>query len=86
MILYGLALALLVEAELGVDPWTVFHQGVARRTGLSVGQVTVVSSLVVLAAWIPLHQRPGLGTIANALVVGPVLDAGVLLFPAPGAG
>jgi len=55
LILYGLALALLVEAELGVDPWTVFHQGVARRTGLSVGQVTVVSSLVVLAAWIPLH-------------------------------
>ena len=78
LVLFGLALALLVNAYLGLDPWTVFGQGVSRRTGLSLGTVTV------LAAWIPLRQRPGVGTIANALVVGPVLDLGLSLIPAPG--
>lgn len=81
--LFGLALALLVQADLGADPWTVFAQGVSQRTGLSLGTVVVLSSVVVLAAWIPLHERPGLGTIANALLVGPVLDVGVAVIPAP---
>ena len=84
LVLYGLALALLVEADLGLDPWTVFSEGVARRTGLTIGQVTVLSSVVVLLAWFPLHQRPGIATVANALVVGPVLDIGVRVIPAPG--
>ena len=83
LVLFGLALALLVQADLGVDPWTVFGQGLSERTGLSLGTVTVLSSVLVLAAWIPLRQRPGLGTVANALVVGPVLDLGVALIPAP---
>lgn len=81
LVLFGLALALLVRADLGLDPWTVFAQGVSRHTGLSLGTVTVLSSLVVLAIWIPLRQRPGVGTIANAVVVGPVLDLGVALIP-----
>jgi uncharacterized membrane protein YczE len=84
LVLFGLALALLVQADLGLDPWTVFGQGVARRTGLSLGTVTVISSVLVLAAWWPLHQRLGLGTVANALVVGPVLDVGVALIVPPG--
>jgi uncharacterized membrane protein YczE len=83
LVLFGLALALLVRADLGLDPWTVFSDGVAHRVGLTLGEVTVLSSLVVLLLWIPLRQRPGLGTVANAFVVGPVLDLGVLLLPAP---
>ena len=82
--LFGLSLALFAQAHLGVDPWTVFSQGISRRTDLSLGTVTVLTSLAVLLAWIPLHQRPGVGTIANALVVGPVLDLGVAVFPEPG--
>ena len=83
LVLFGLALALLVHANLGLDPWTVFSSGVARHIDLSLGEVTVLSSLAILLLWIPLRQRPGLGTVANALVVGPVLDAGVALLPSP---
>jgi uncharacterized membrane protein YczE len=84
-VLFGLALAVLVEADLGLDPWTVFHQGVSERVGLSLGTISVISSLLVLALWIPLGERPGLGTIANALIVGPALDLGVATIPAPHA-
>lgn len=85
LVLFGLGLALLVKADLGLDPWTVLTQGIAGRTGLSLGTVTVALSLVVLLVWIPLRQRPGLGTVANALVVGPVLDLGLAVIPAPDA-
>ena len=84
LVLYGFALALLVQADLGLDPWTVFSEGVGRRTGLSLGQVTVITSLALLLLFVPLRQRPGVGTIANALIVGPVLDLGVQVIPAPG--
>ena len=83
LVLFGLALALLVKAHLGLDPWTVFTQGLSQITGLTLGTVTVVISVAVLALWIPLRQRPGLGTIANALLVGPVLDLGLALIPTP---
>jgi uncharacterized membrane protein YczE len=85
LVLYGLALATLVRADLGLDPWNVLHQGIARHTGLSLGDVTVLSSVLVLVAWVPLHQRIGLGTFANALLVGPVLDLGLRLIPDAGA-
>ncbi len=85
LVLFGLGLALLVQAHLGLDPWTVLSQGIAERTGLSLGAITVVLSLVVLLVWIPLRERPGLGTVANALVVGPVLDLGIAVIPAPEA-
>jgi uncharacterized membrane protein YczE len=85
LVLFGLGLAALVEDDLGLDPWTVFSEGVARHTGLTIGQVTVISSFVVLAAWVPLTQRPGLGTVANALIVGFVLDLGVAVLPTPEA-
>jgi uncharacterized membrane protein YczE len=83
LVLFGVALAALVKSRLGLDPWTVFNQGVAEHVGLTIGQVTVIGSLLLLAAWIPLRQRPGLGTIANALIVGPVLDLGLRWIPAP---
>src|SRR3978361_1020744 len=82
-VLFGLALALLVQAHLGLDPWTVLTQGLAERLGLSLGTVTVILSLAVRALWVPLARRPGLGTVANAFVVGPVLDLGLALIPAP---
>jgi uncharacterized membrane protein YczE len=85
LVLFGLALAVLVQADLGLDPWTVFHQGISERVDLSLGTITVISSLIVLALWIPLGERPGVGTIANALIVGPVLDLGVATIPAPQA-
>ena len=85
LVLFGLALALLVRADLGLDPWTVFSSGVSRHVHLTLGEVTIASSLVVLLLWIPLRQRPGVGTVANALVVGPVLDLGVALLPSPHA-
>jgi len=83
LVLFGLSLALLVRAGLGLDPWDVFNQGVAKRTGLSLGQVTILSSVLVLACWAPLRQRPGVGTVGNAMVVGPVLDLGLRLVPSP---
>jgi uncharacterized membrane protein YczE len=82
LVLFGLAMALLLESRTGLDPWNVFHQGVGEHTGLTIGQVTVISSLALLALWVPLRQRPGLGTIANALVVGPVVDLGIAWIPA----
>jgi uncharacterized membrane protein YczE len=85
LILFGVGLAALVQAHLGLDPWTVFQQGLADRTGLTIGTATILCSLAVLATWIPLAQRPGIGTIANALVVGPVLDLSLEVLPEPGA-
>jgi uncharacterized membrane protein YczE len=82
---FGISLALIIKADLGLDPWDVFSQGVARRTGWTIGTVTIVTSVVLLLAWIPLKQRPGLGTVANAVLVGAIIDLGLLVLPAPGA-
>ncbi|WP_404433214.1 hypothetical protein LG299_02500 [Microbacterium lacus] len=68
--LYGAGCALTVEAGLGVDPWTVLAQGLSVRTGVGIGWVTNVLGFFVLLLWIPLHQKPGIGTIANILLVG----------------
>ena len=79
--LYGLSLSLLVRADLGLAPWDVFHQGVAEATGLSLGTVIVGTSFVVLTLWIPLRERPGIGTIANAILVGVGVDLFSALLP-----
>jgi uncharacterized membrane protein YczE len=81
LVLFGMSLAVFVQAGLGVDPWTVFQQGLAERTGLSLGTATIVTSLAVLATWIPLGEKIGLGTVANALAVGPVIDLGLTFVP-----
>lgn len=81
LVLFGLAAALLLRSGLGLDPWNVFGQGLAGVAGLSLGTTTLLLSFVVLALWIPLRQAPGLGTLANAVVIGPVIDVGLRVFP-----
>jgi uncharacterized membrane protein YczE len=83
LICYGASMALMIEARLGLDPWDVFHQGVARRTGLRFGWVVIAVGVAVLLLWIPLRQRPGIGTISNAIVIGLAVDAAVALLPTP---
>lgn len=79
--LYGTSMAVMIRAGLGLDPWDVFHQGVAAHVPLSFGAVTAVTGVVVLLAWIPLRQRPGLGTVSNVIVIGVSVDAGLWLIP-----
>jgi len=80
--MYGISLALFIRAGLGLDPWDVFHQGVAGRSGLSIGVVVIIVSFLVLLLWIPLRQRPGFGTLCNAVLVGLFADIGLALIPA----
>ena len=84
LLLYGLSMALQVQAMLGLGPWDVFHEGVAEHTGLSFGTVVILASVGVLLLWIPLKQRPGLGTISNVLVVGLAADLGLAFIPEGG--
>jgi uncharacterized membrane protein YczE len=81
--LFGTGEALLVVAELGNGPWTVLAEGVTVRTPLSIGSATFVISIIVLALWIPLREKPGLGTIANAVVIAAALQVGVWFLPHP---
>lgn len=74
LVLYAVSISLLVRAGLGNMPWDVLSQGVSRRVGWSFGTVTLVLSALVLLAWIPLRQRPGVGTVANVLVIGLLVD------------
>lgn len=85
LVLFGVSLGMLVRAEFGVGPWDVLHQGVARHTPWSFGTIVIVVSVVVLLLWIPLRERPGLGTIANAIVIGLVVDATLLVLDTPTA-
>lgn len=79
--MYGISLAMFIRAGLGLDPWDVFHQGVSGQTGWSIGTVVVVVSFLVLLLWIPLRQMPGIGTLANAVLVGVFADVGLALIP-----
>ena len=72
--LYALSMGLFIRADLGVMPWDVLHQGLERWLPISFGAVTIAVGAVVLLAWIPLRQRPGLGTVSNVLVIGVVVD------------
>lgn len=84
LVLYGVSMALMVRSDLGLDPWDVFHQGLAERTGLSFGTVTIGVGALVLLLWIPLRQRPGLGTVSNVVVIGLVVDATLAVLPTGG--
>jgi uncharacterized membrane protein YczE len=79
--LYGVSSALLVRSGLGLEPWNVLHQGLAERTGLSMGVVLTIVGATILLLWIPLRQRPGLGTISNVLVIGAAMDATLAVTP-----
>jgi uncharacterized membrane protein YczE len=81
--LFGAGVALMVRADLGLDPWDVLHQGLARRLGVSLGAVVIAVAALILLAWIPLRERPGLGTLSNVLLVGPVIDAVSARLPRP---
>jgi uncharacterized membrane protein YczE len=80
--MYGFGCGLMIEAEVGLDPWTVFAQGVSLHTGIGVGWVTNLIGFGVLLLWIPLRQKPGVGTIANILLVGTSIQITVTLMPA----
>ncbi|TFC19781.1 hypothetical protein E3O19_02160 [Cryobacterium algoritolerans] len=82
LFLYGLGIALIVRGEIGVAPWDVLTQGIDSRTHLGFGLITVLMSGVVLLLWFPIRQKPGIGTVLNALLVGPSADVGLWLVPA----
>jgi uncharacterized membrane protein YczE len=79
--LFGIGEALVVTAGLGMSPWTVLAEGLSLQTGLTIGSCTVLFSLLILLAWIPLRQQPGLGTLANALLVGVFMDLTLTVLP-----
>jgi uncharacterized membrane protein YczE len=79
--LFGLGIAFQIRATLGLAPWDVFGQGLANITGLSFGLATVLASALILLLWIPLKQKPGLGTIFNALLIGPFIDLSLRFVP-----
>lgn len=81
---FGASLALMLRARLGLGPWDVLHQGIARHLGVQIGWVTIGVSVLVMLAWIPLRQRPGLGTLSNAVIVGLVVNGALDVLPTPG--
>jgi uncharacterized membrane protein YczE len=83
LVLYGVSIQFQLASALGNQPWSVLDQGIARHTGLTVGVVVVIVAALVLLCWIPLRQRPGLGTIANLAIIGPAVDATALVLPTP---
>jgi uncharacterized membrane protein YczE len=83
LVLYGASLAMMVRGALGLAPWDVLHSGFIRHVPMTIGQAVVLLSFVVLLLWIPLRERPGIGTVANAFVVGLAADATLALLAAP---
>lgn len=85
LFLYGVSLALMVRGDIGLAPWDVLHSGFIRHVPITLGQAVVLFSFVVLVLWIPLREKPGIGTIANAVVVGLSADLTLVVLDAPGA-
>jgi uncharacterized membrane protein YczE len=83
LLLAGFSIGLMVEAHLGLDPWNVMHEGLTHHLPLSFGMVTVVSGLVVLLLWVPLHQPLGVGTVINTVLVGVLVDVALWALPTP---
>ena len=81
LFLYGMGISLMVRAGIGVAPWDVLTQGISHRTGIPFGLVTNIVGLLVLLLWIPLRERPGVGTVANVLLIGPSAQLGLALIP-----
>src|SRR6266566_6131057 len=84
LVCFGVSLALMLRARLGLGPWDVLHQGIAQRLDVLIGRVVIGVGAAVMLAWIPLHERPGVGTLSNVIVIGLVVDAALPLLPAPG--
>jgi uncharacterized membrane protein YczE len=83
LVVYGLSMALQVNARLGLDPWDVFHQGLSVRSGIRLGFMVNLVGALVLLLWIPLRQRPGIGTLSNILVIGLVCEGCMYVLPTP---
>ncbi len=81
LIAFGLGIALMVQAGLGLGPWEAFHQGIGRLTGLEIGTVSILLGLPILALWWPLGERPGIGTLLNVVLIGTATNAGIALLP-----
>ena len=78
---YGFAIAMMVRAAVGVAPWDVLTQGILAQTGLSFGLITFIVSLFVMLLWIPIRQKPGIGTVLNVLLIGPAAEVGLAVIP-----
>jgi len=85
LVVAALAIALMVEARLGLDPWNVLHEGLVKHLGISFGTVTIVSGIIVLVLWVPLRQPLGAGTIVNTLLIGGLIDIALWAVPTPEA-
>jgi uncharacterized membrane protein YczE len=85
LLLYGFSIALMVRSNLGLAPWDVLHSGLTKHLPIDIGQALVIVSFVVMLAWIPLREMPGIGTISNAVVIGLSTDAFLAVLPAPHA-
>ncbi|TDV46916.1 YczE/YyaS/YitT family protein [Actinophytocola oryzae] len=83
--LYGVSMGLMIRSGLGLDPWDVLHDALSRRTGLSFGTITAIVGALVLLCWIPIRQRPGVGTVANIVVIAVAVDATLALVTQPSA-
>lgn len=81
LVLFGLGLAFMVVADLGLAPWEVLHQGISRQTGIPIGTVGILTGILVLFLWIPLGERIGIGTVANVILIGIVIDLTLWLLP-----
>jgi uncharacterized membrane protein YczE len=81
LFLYGIAISMMVQAHVGIDPWDVLTQGVSKRTGIPFGLLTNIIGVAVLLLWIPLRQKPGIGTVLNALLIGPSAQLGLAIIP-----
>jgi uncharacterized membrane protein YczE len=86
LVLFGLGISLMVQAGAGLGPWEAFHQGIAVRTGIPIGTVSILLGLPILALWWPLGERPGLGTLLNVALIGTSTNAGIGLIPAAAGG
>jgi uncharacterized membrane protein YczE len=83
LIIGGTGIALIVDADIGLAPWDVLHKGISRHTGVGVGTVIIIVGFALLALWIPLRVRPGLGTILNAVLIGGTVNVVLPLLPEP---
>jgi uncharacterized membrane protein YczE len=83
LVLFGLGIALMVEAGLGLGSWEALHQGIARQTGLEIGTISILLGIPILALWWPLGERPGIGTLLNVLSIGASTNVGIAVLPTP---
>jgi uncharacterized membrane protein YczE len=81
LMLFGVGIAFMAEADMGLGPWEVFHQGIAKQLGVQLGTVSIVLGIPILAAWYPLGERPGVGTVLNILLIGTATNVAMEVLP-----